>query len=398
MQPTKPIHPFPARMASEIALNALSILPAGSKILDPMVGSGTVLKMASELGLNGIGFDTDPLAVLISKVWTNPLDTDRVKNAARDLDRKLKQKRLKNSLPKWISGDKETKDFVNFWFADSQKYDLARLSSEIFSIDNEAIVDALKVALSRLIITKNRGASLARDISHSRPHRVRSDNEFDILTEFQKSVDFIIQRLKQQSIRNVGKTKIKLGDTRKLRNLKTNSIDFVLTSPPYLNAIDYMRAHKLSLVWLGYTISELRRIRSNNIGAEKSYDSNTNLELVKTLVEGMGDIGMLNLRQQNMIKRYVVDIYQMLVEIQRVLKPNSRAVFVIGNSCLSGIFVRNAQALKNAAEYVGLSLVDEHERELPANRRYLPPPGRQSSAELAKRMRTECVISFIKAT
>lgn len=65
-----PVHPFPARMAPEIAFRRLRRLPPGSVILDPMAGSGTVLRHATELGHKAIGFDLDPLAVLMTQVWT----------------------------------------------------------------------------------------------------------------------------------------------------------------------------------------------------------------------------------------------------------------------------------------------------------------------------------------
>ncbi len=68
----KPIHPFAARMAPEIAFEALKGLKKKSTVLDPMVGSGTVLRTVSEHGYKGIGFDIDPLAVLMSKAWTTP--------------------------------------------------------------------------------------------------------------------------------------------------------------------------------------------------------------------------------------------------------------------------------------------------------------------------------------
>jgi len=56
-------------------------------------------------------------------------------------------------------------------------------------------------------------------------------------------------------------------------------IDVVITSPPYLNAIDYLRGHKLSLAWLGYKISDIIPIRSNNIGAERVPEMSADLEL-----------------------------------------------------------------------------------------------------------------------
>ena len=68
-------------------------------------------------------------------------------------------------------------------------------------------------------------------------------------------------------------TSIHAGDARNLP-LKDGSVDLVLTSPPYLNAIDYMRCSKFSLVWMGHSIGGLRRIRTDSIGSEagKSLD------------------------------------------------------------------------------------------------------------------------------
>ena len=67
------VHPFPARMAPELVLHSLKLLPPGSTVLDPMAGSGTVLRQALAMGHHAIGFDMDPLAVLMSRVWTTPV-------------------------------------------------------------------------------------------------------------------------------------------------------------------------------------------------------------------------------------------------------------------------------------------------------------------------------------
>ena len=67
------VHPFPARMASEVAFRALEGLPSGSSVLDPMCGSGVVVRRALDCGHLGIGLDIDPLAVLMAKVWTTKI-------------------------------------------------------------------------------------------------------------------------------------------------------------------------------------------------------------------------------------------------------------------------------------------------------------------------------------
>jgi len=79
------VHPFPARMAPGIALQVMADTNESMRVLDPMMGSGTVLAMARSLGHRGIGYDIDPLAVLISKVWTTAFDLEKVRESAREV-------------------------------------------------------------------------------------------------------------------------------------------------------------------------------------------------------------------------------------------------------------------------------------------------------------------------
>ena len=77
-----PVHPFPARMAPELALAGLESLRPGSLVLDPFAGSGTVLRQATELGHRAVGFDLDPLSVLMTRVWTTPVSDDATSEMA----------------------------------------------------------------------------------------------------------------------------------------------------------------------------------------------------------------------------------------------------------------------------------------------------------------------------
>ena len=73
-----PVHPFPARMAAGIALDAMRDVRVPLRVLDPMSGSGTVLAVARANGHRAIGIDIDPLAVLIARVWTTSIDREAV--------------------------------------------------------------------------------------------------------------------------------------------------------------------------------------------------------------------------------------------------------------------------------------------------------------------------------
>lgn len=387
------IHPFPARMAPELAINTLEDLSRPSVVLDPMAGSGVVLRHATDMGHRAIGYDVDPLAVLISRVWTTPISDHSIESICRHVLKDAQACNPKKIVLPWIDCDSETTEFINFWFGKRQQGDLRRISFAIYarSIQTDcpkerASLDVMRVALSRIIITKEQSASLARDTSHSRPHRVTTSSDYNVFDGFHRSFQIVRNRLMTAPPRKA--SEIKLGDARDIK-VPSGSIDLVITSPPYLNAIDYMRGHRLSLVWLGYRLSDLRKIRSDSIGTERGLDSQT--ESVNAIIESMGHIERLPSRYRRIIERYAHDLLLVTKEVSRVLKESSQATFVIGNSCLKGIFIKNSDALVTAAATNGLRLISSFERELPRKNRYLPMT---QTGALGKRMRTETVLNM----
>lgn len=383
-------HPFPARMAPELALNAVGTVAKGP-VLDPMCGSGTVLRAAMEAGRDAIGIDMDPLAVLMSRVWTSGPDEDLIGAAETAISRST-QRALSPHLP-WIDNNPETAAYINFWFGPGQQHDLRRLSSVLVPAEGPT-GDALRLALSRTIVTKDHGASLGRDVSHSRPHKTRTENDFDVIKGFMKGAAKISRVLSEN--RTSAKAVVSLGDARSIPQVESASVETIVTSPPYLNAIDYIRGHRLALVWLGYSVDELRCIRSGSIGAERRLRNNDRSIVAGEITKEHGDWHWPN-RLRGILLRYVSDLVQVMSESQRVLSDPGKLVMVIGNSTTGGVFVDNASLATSAAKYCGLELLERIERELPAARRYLPPPRLHDHHDLAKRMRTEVVLTFRKA-
>jgi tRNA G10 N-methylase Trm11 len=170
----KPIHPFPARMAPSIVREFLSNKGRPLNILDPMAGSGTTLVTALTNGHNAFGCDTDPLSVLISQIWCSNIDAEGTLYRAKlVLDR---AKNISDSIQENEAypskADNETRNFIDFWFDENNRIQLYALSKSISRVRKHQERAVLWCAFSRLIITKKVGASLAMDVSHSRPHRV----------------------------------------------------------------------------------------------------------------------------------------------------------------------------------------------------------------------------------
>jgi SAM-dependent methyltransferase len=397
----EPVHPFPARMAPGIVLEVVASAAAPLRVLDPMVGSGTVLALARAKGHYAVGVDTDPLAVLIARVWTRAIDpvlvrweAEAVLEAARANARRLLRR---DAYP--AGADDETRRFCAYWFDVVARRQLASLAAEIAEVSDAGTRDALWCGFSRLIIAKQAGASLAMDLSHSRPHRAFSVSPILPFDRFLAAVDRVVDNCLDRRQRDRGPaSRVVNGDARSLP-LADESIDLVLTSPPYLNAIDYLRCSKFSLVWMGHRIADLRRIRAGSVGTEAGFGGPPENPAAQAIVSGLRLRPRLARRDDAILTRYAGDMMRALSETARVLASNGRAVYVVGENMVRGTYIPNAAILTAAAELAGLVLQKRRTRTLPANRRYLPPPGSEAvSYSMDTRMRREVVVAFSKAT
>jgi SAM-dependent methyltransferase len=382
-----PIHPFPARMDPVAAMDGL--VPSGGRkltVLDSMMGSGSVPALAALRGHVGYGFDLDPLALVLARALVQPPD-DRFLVAARQVQQEARRTEGRTA----IAMDDETWSFVDYWFDPQAQDRLAALAIAIESHDDD-LQPKLWCAFSRLIITKDAGASRARDVSHSRPHVVRDKAVIDPIERFVTSAELVSVR--HRAVHSLasrpGTTHLASGDAKDLP-LPDCSVDRVATSPPYLQAIDYLRGHRMTLVWMGHSVGSLRELRARSIGAERSLASADNIESIMTKVAP----DCMSARATGILRRYVSDLNGVVAEIARVLKPSGRARFVVADATLVGQSISIEKIIRLLATKHGLSRVERQVRALATGRRYLPPPGATTGA-LDRRIRVEQLLTFAR--
>ena len=179
--------------------------------------------------------------------------------------------------------------------------------------------------------------------------------------------------------------------------LPSESVDLIVTSPPYANnAIDYMRAHKFSLVWLGWKIDDLTNIRKQYLGhdalGEKPYAS-----LPEQCESTLAALAQVDMRKSAVLRRYFGEMRAVIQEMHRVLKQEKIAIIVVGTSILRGIDVETHKGLAAIGENVGFKLGGIGIRHLDRDKRMMPARwGKTRQSQIEERMHEEYVIGLLK--
>lgn len=419
-------HSFPAKFPPQLPKKFIEELTKPNEIvLDPMVGSGTTIVEAFLANRKGIGLDIDPLSLKLSKIKTSPINPKKVIESAKLIYRNSKYdienniKFLKSLLEKYF--DTKTKEFVDYWFLPEIQLELIALLNQISKIDDVLIRNFFKVTFSSIIITKTGGVSLALDLAHTRPHKakiiidknnsVRYGKEiFDSdssrksyltktlrspLDEFWKKVTQNLKSIVHYHPQRI-EPDFNFCDSQNL-SLNDDSVDLIITSPPYAsNAIDYMRAHKFSLIWLGYNIEELTFKRKQYIGGELISDFLFE-ELPPFSVKKVQKLSDLDSKRGAVLKRYYSEMARVIKEMYRVLKPNKAAIVVVGNSIMKGIDTETFKCLAEIGESIGFKVPHIGVRNLDRNKRMLPVGYKTNlNSQIQQRMHKEYIIGFYK--
>lgn len=413
-------HSFPAKFPPQLPRKFIAgLTSAGEIVFDPMSGSGTTMVEAAALKRQGIGFDIDPLALKIFSTKTFFLHTHLVQNTTEAILKNAKLA-IKNSAQapldifqaRW---DKKTKKFVDYWFDEKAQLELAALMLEIEKLDNENLRSFFELAFSAIIVTKSGGVSMALDLGHTRPHRAKvvfgRDGEKIIDEEVRESrKPFVTKKLRpvfgefkkrcevnMQRMMDIPLPIFSAFGNAEQIPLMDQSVDLVVTSPPYAsNAIDYMRAHKFSLVWMGYSIDELSNKRKKYIGGDAISDIQFE-EMPSETDKLIAKIAQVDQKKSLVIHRYYSEMTRTLREVFRVLKHGKSAIFVVGNSNIRGISSDTHVCLAEIGEMIGFEVPKIGERNLDRNRRMMPASAKvNENSQIQKRMHKEYVIGFYK--
>lgn len=238
----------------------------GETVLDPMCGSGTLNVEASLIGINSIGIDVNPFAAFMSQVKTEALSIDRKRLG-----------KIKLNYSKYFSL------FSNDFF---DPHDIISNNNEYSKINRLILLSYLDAL----------GFSQRTNVPISKLFKKVFNRYID------HTVGFLDIREKLDL--KLGQSNIKCNSANALDDISSNSIDSIITSPPYSFAIDYVKNDKTQIEYLGYKTSE---IKSETIGLQGS-------------------------SKKEKLKNYFEIMNSLMQELCRILKPNKYLTIIIGSN------------------------------------------------------------------
>lgn len=391
------LHAFAARFPPQLPKSFIEALSSpGEIVLDPMAGSGATLVEAWLTRRNAVGVDMDPLAVRLCKAKTTWVDPDRVRDAGQRALESWLWTGVADPLSAFRSKtDKATLEFIDYWFKIETQRELSQILTAIQMEPDPKMRTLLEVVFSSVIITKSGGVSMARDLAHTRPHLVEDKVPKSALRTFQVQLGTAAQALEAVRDSPKGCSVVLAADARQLP-LGSDSVDLIVTSPPYANALDYVRANKFSLAWLGNPIPRLRELRGRYIGAERVKDV-ADVQVPLDVTATVDRLASLDGHKAKVLDKYFKDMSLALAEMLRVLRPGRAAVLVVGPSTMRGLPIETHTNLASIAGSVGFEVVAVVKRSLDRDRRMMPARlGNNGNSQIEVRIYEEYVIGLLK--
>ena len=324
------IHWYPTKLAPQVASKLIAGLSGrGDIVLDPFCGSGTVLAEAMRLGRHSIGIDISPLACMIATARTTliplpkldvrlttfletvrfglellnhsvlPLPTTHGEKEALALIRSSRQQPINTELSKWFHPDVYR--------------DICFVTECIALEPDKGINLLLTTTLSSLLRTCcSQPRSWGYIADNVAPKQYIYKNIYNLLVKRIRALKLGMQMSIEQcalsglNIQEANKlTTVIVGDTRHITAVPPESVDCIVTSPPYANVSDNVTSQRLSMLWLGYDVDTIKQME---IGARWKRFRKESLE------------------------NYVVEMQQSLAQMWSLLKLGGRLALILGSS------------------------------------------------------------------
>jgi 16S rRNA G966 N2-methylase RsmD len=375
---THKIHRYPAMFIPQLVRKIiLQYTQKGDTVLDIFNGSGSTMVECCLTGRNPIGIEINPLANLIAKVKTTKINKELLINELQNIEKSFFDESFKYDVLNFNN--------IDFWFEQDTKLFISKL---LTTFKNPETNDFFKVCLSEMIRTvsvcKTNGFKMHRDIK-----KIGAKIPIhDFFKKFTKITNKNIQAIDMFTnfSQNVNKNQIH-GSSTDLQNIPPNSVDLILTSPPYGDSqttVAYGQFSRLSSQCFGFTLEGLDDIGQLDKkllgGVKQSFDLyqdiiNRSITIrnayeffqMKMAVSDKDERKKLENRLNDVLSFYL-DLDKCLKNGAYYLKPNKHFILVTGSRIVKTYKLHIDLIIAELAEEYGLELTSIFYRNIESKR------------------------------
>lgn len=321
------IHPYPAKFPIDLALNYISkYTDSNGTVFDPFLGSGTTLLAARLLNRFGYGTDINHIAILISSFKQLKLTQEDIF----ELQSFIMQ--FENNLSNIIQN---TKTFsypsIDHWFCKNAITVLSSIKYEAQNLRNAEQKLFVNLVFSAIINTVSNQESDTRYAAINKPNMTIEHLTDVFIKRFNITLEMFVAFNNVCTSNN--QIQIYLKDAKQCDQIiPLNSVDLILTSPPYPNTYDYYLYHKHRMNWLEY---DVKFSMEKEIGSRREFSS-----LKKS---------------QN---KFDDDLFEIFAACNKILKDNGHAVIVMGDGRIQGEIYNAKSHIEKIGEKLNWQLVD----------------------------------------
>jgi len=348
----------------------------GSTLFDPFMGSGTTGVVSKEFGVDVIGNESNVFLYEICKLKTNSyVNPEQIMTFGKQI--------LKEALSRWKNIDTERENSLLIrCYPESNLKKLVTLR-ELLNLSQDIPQEYKQYLSLAVTMSLSKSAHVGINIPYvSWSHERVPEETFSL---FKKNVHIIEEDLNKIFVTYKNNTEVKLylHDSRtENKEIKNRSVDMIFTSPPYLNNLDYGEALKVFLYfwkiaedWSGITqkIRKQAVVSSTTYYSEKNFASmspeailgidiiNKMPTIAEKLINKIGQISAEKHKRKSkksfdiLTALYFKDMSCVMEEMHRVLKKNTLAFIVIGDSAPYGVHIPTDTLLGEIAVELGFS-------------------------------------------
>jgi tRNA G10 N-methylase Trm11 len=361
-------HDYPARMIPQIPRQLLKILSQteGNLLFDPYCGSGSSLVEGLLAGLDVIGTDINPLARLISQSKTE-YSVDP-KSLYAELEKFVDYTLNPSGEPKIIK-----KENMDFWFKTTAKKGLGLILSYIEKIQTPQVRDFFQVAFSETVRESSNTRKTEFKLYRYNEEKLEKHNPdpFSIMTSklFRnfKGYESFFEKMNERPYKPQSKV-YSFNTIERIPEdkLSKNSVDIVVTSPPYGDShttVAYGQYSKLSSEWLSILEGNVDTLSMGGKGFKEDVSFNCDpLDLAVNQVKEN------NAKRVQEVTSFYRDLELSIKNVSQVIKPQGYSCYVVANRRVANVLLPTDQAVKCFFEKYGFTHVNTFVRAIPNKR------------------------------